>query len=497
MKKTLYLFICAAVVSNISLGQIFLTSEINPGTNNGFPCMLTPFNDKLYMQGRDATKGDELHAYENSGARPELVYDLMPGSSNGLKRCNPSSQLPVLDNKLYFSGNSDTKGFELMRIGTTGAPEAAGPEVFPGTSSSDPMHLINFDNKIFFTATHPDYGTELHAYNLATNTSAPVADIAPGASSSTPGMSVEYKGKLYFPAGNATTGRELYCYDPSTKIAALVQDIHVGFDNANPASLTVADGKLYFSANTLAYGTELYSYDGTDLKRCTDVNTGAANGVSIIGGYYKGKLFFSGNSGSGFQLFSYNVSTNTTTFERTINPTGDAYPNNFCVYGRKLYFAANDGVNGAELWVYDGSLATMVKDLEPGSNPSNPNDLIVWKGKLMFRATTSALGSELYQLTTSEGLGFGDVSFKGSVIIAPNPATTDTRLLLNLDVSQKLQISISDIIGKQLYHIPARKYESGSQEVTLPLSQYSTGTYFYTIADEQGKMLINGKVNKF
>ncbi|OQY00325.1 MAG: hypothetical protein B6I26_08530 [Desulfobacteraceae bacterium 4572_130] len=47
-----------------------------------------------------------------------------------------------------------------------------------------------------------------------------------------------------------------------------------------------------------------------------------------------------------------------------INTGGSFYPGNFRVSNNKLYFEANDGTNGVELWVYDGSSTpSMVYDI--------------------------------------------------------------------------------------------------------------------------------------
>lgn len=44
---------------------------------------------------------------------------------------------------------------------------------------------------------------------------------------------------------------------------------------------------------------------------------------------------------------------------KSINPTGDAFPQStadeFYVYNGRLYFRADNGVHGIELWVTDGT----------------------------------------------------------------------------------------------------------------------------------------------
>ena len=55
-----------------------------------------------------------------------------------------------------------------------------------------------------------------------------------------------------------------------------------------------------------------------------------------------------------------------------------SYPNDFIVFNNELYFEANDGTNGNELWKYDGVNApSMIADIYPGSGSSGPSHFMV------------------------------------------------------------------------------------------------------------------------
>jgi ELWxxDGT repeat protein len=76
-----------------------------------------------------------------------------------------------------------------------------------------------------------------------------------------------------------------------------------------------------------------------------------------------------------------------------------------------LFFTANDGVDGEELWKSDGTAAgtVIVKDIRPGSAGSNPSDFVSVKGELFFTANDGNGGGELWK---SDGTTAGTVLVK-------------------------------------------------------------------------------------
>jgi ELWxxDGT repeat protein len=85
-----------------------------------------------------------------------------------------------------------------------------------------------------------------------------------------------------------------------------------------------------------------------------------------------------------------------------------AYPT---VCNGALFFIADDGINGSELWVTDGTQSgtTMVKNIAPGSASSTPVSLTAIGNTLYFSATTAATG---YELWTSDGTTAGTQMIK-------------------------------------------------------------------------------------
>src|SRR6187551_3699380 len=63
---------------------------------------------------------------------------------------------------------------------------------------------------------------------------------------------------------------------------------------------------------------------------------------------------------------------------RDINTIGSSNPTSLTAVGNTLFFAANDGVHGNELWKSDGTRAgtKMVKNIRPYGKGSFPMNLI-------------------------------------------------------------------------------------------------------------------------
>lgn len=123
----------------------------------------------------------------------------------------------------------------------------------------------------------------------------------------------------------------------------LVKDINKTQNNyADPSSFVEMDGKLYFLA-----------YDGVHLHQTIWVTDGTEAGTKLVG---------------------------------PIDGTQGIF--HLTVYNHKLYFYHDDGVNGLEIWSSDGTTAgtKMLKDINPGKGSSQPENMTVCNGLLLFNA---------------------------------------------------------------------------------------------------------------
>ena len=118
---------------------------------------------------------------------------------------------------------------------------------------------------------------------------------------------------------------------------------------------------------------------------------------------FNDKLYFTANDGSsGTELYVTDGTAEGTELVTDINPgSGSSYPGGFTEFNGKLYFNANDGSSGRELYVTDGTAegTKLVADINPGSSGSGPyrfTEFTEFNDKLYFTANDGSLGDRLY-----------------------------------------------------------------------------------------------------
>jgi ELWxxDGT repeat protein len=83
-----------------------------------------------------------------------------------------------------------------------------------------------------------------------------------------------------------------------------------------------------------------------------------------------------------------------------INPTGGGFfAFDLTNVNGTLFFDANDGIHGYELWMSDGTSngTQLVQDIYPGPGDSLPLNLTNLKGTLFFTANDPVHGVELWE----------------------------------------------------------------------------------------------------
>ncbi|QIN81828.1 hypothetical protein GBA63_03615 [Rubrobacter tropicus] len=336
-------------------------------------------------------------------------------------------------------------------------------DIYPGATGSEPNHLMNLRGRLLFSANHPDFGEELWRSNGTAQTTELVRDIDPGRlvindvevpNSSAPDKVMLTKRWIYFAATTASNGEELWKSDGSNRGTVLVKDIVPGSGSSGAEDFEPVSAKTtFFRAWDADHGEELWKTDGTQrgTTLVKDINPDAPPGARCpqnqcgipMGWSHPDTLtamgktvFFAADDGvHGVELWKSNGTAGGTVMVKDINTIpGNSNPNDttgadtrsaeveklFAV-GDTLYFRANDGTNGLELWKTDGTAGgtTLVKDINPTTPPgptttackrakscagsSFVDDFTVVNGQIFLTANDGTNGVELWKTGGTAG----------------------------------------------------------------------------------------------
>lgn len=331
---------------------------------------------------------------------------------------------------------------------------------------STPTDFIEVNGVTYFVATNAANGRELWKTDGTTQGTTMLVDVNVGAGSSDPTNLVNVNGVLYFSAKDSANGRELWRTDGTVGGTYMVKDLFTGTyqngyqqvgNSSNPSQLTNVGGKLFFTARNGSSGVELWSSDGTSAGTAMVKNIYADGGATPSSSLptqltnYNGALYFVADDGqNGRELWKSNGTEAGTVMVKNIHegtyqytPTGggsaqtrqnSSHPGLLRVLNGQLYFVANDGTHGAELWKSDGTAAgtSLVKDIRSGTASAFTSSSLmeVVGNLLLFSANDGATGDELWRSDgTAAGTSLlkdlrpgaeGDLSFFGAFSVIDN-----------------------------------------------------------------------------
>lgn len=132
--------------------------------------------------------------------------------------------------------------------------------------------------------------------------------------------------------------------------------------------------KTYLLALAIAF-VILPSLKAQKIVNVKDINTaGSSYPHDLI--IANDKLFFIAQDATNYNSLWVTLGTDATT--TNIGPFGGISNSiqELQNYNNKIYFSYNDGINGAEPWVSDGTTTgtVMLKDIYPGSTSSSPQN---------------------------------------------------------------------------------------------------------------------------
>jgi ELWxxDGT repeat protein len=432
---------------------VLLNSGSNGSPAGSEPVFLATSGSTLYFSADDGVNGRELWKSDGSSAGTALVKDIHAGSKSAFSQDSSATYLSaaVLGGELLFAADDGQHGVELWKSdGTPGGTvlledinikTADGLDGF-SSSSGAALSAALFDGAVYFPADDGIHGTELWK---RVGDAAPqlVKDLNPDTATFNGGEPefVAAGNLLFFTWPRQETSlhggtfpvTDLWRTD-GTEAGTILLRQNVGASGS--AALAALDGKVIFSATDLA-GTELWISDGT-VAGTTPLKDIAASGDGSPRDFFSfGSLvLFTADDGTnGRELWKTDGTPTGTVLLADIDPTTSSGPASgiqnspgFTLFGGRVYFQANDGTRGAELWRTDGTTTSLFFDLNTTAVPDPFNSAVTLPGSgspyaltpfgsiLLFGADDGVNGTSLWK---TDGTAVGTSLIRN---VAPFPS---------------------------------------------------------------------------
>jgi ELWxxDGT repeat protein len=305
-----------------------------------------------------------------------LVKDINPAGGSGLALY---SELTLVGSTLFFVANDGVHGGELwISDGTEHGTKMVKDINLSGDST--PLAFTTVASTLFFVANDGVHGQQLWKSDGSATGTMLVKDITPIGDA--PASLAALGSVLFFGTTDGVHGYELWKSDGSAAGTMLVKDINF-FGDSSLNDLTALGDTLFFTAVDGAHGDELWKSDGTAAGTVLVKDIYPADGSSFPPNFAHHKLvvvgsvlFFVADDGMhGFELWKSDGTEADTILVKDILPGSTeqwSYPEWLTNVNGTLFFVADDGVHGMELWRSDGTEAgtTMVRDISPNNVPA-------------------------------------------------------------------------------------------------------------------------------
>ncbi|QHT70448.1 T9SS type A sorting domain-containing protein [Rhodocytophaga rosea] len=416
----------------------------HPSTENSAPLLMSSLNGTIFFSADDGVHGEELWKSNGTAAGTSLVKDITPGplgydfgystvlnnsiffsirapapigegyalwksdgTAEGTSLVMPGSHsigtLTNVNGTLFFA---NAGGGDLYKINETATGVVRVKYLMPRGCCPNSANYTDVNGTLFFTAWNnslpPSFG--LWKSDGTEAGTIKIKDIIDNGSIWTYNV-VNVNGTVYF-----TANGQLWKSDGTTEGTIKVKEMPFGVDYRQIKYLTNVKGTLFFVAqNTFQDGWELWKSDGTEAGtvQVKDINPhGSSSPMHLTN--VNGTLFFTAvddKEGTNRELWkSDGTQTGTIKLTNTFVKQEFTYEiisplvNLINVNGR-LYFTANDGQSGMELWTSDGTAAgtNLVSDLFPGPEGAQPAQLTNVNGVIYFTANDGKTGVELWK----------------------------------------------------------------------------------------------------
>lgn len=361
-------------------------------------------NGTLIFAASDDSHGKELWTTDGTSVGTSLVKDLNPGSggSVGYATFVPNHS----GTKLYFNA-TDSNGAELWVSDGTNAGTSMVKDLYTGSTSGAPnsgsptrITFVPGINEFLFTALKSDNKNYVFRSD---GTAAGTVEVTGFGTYSATGI-YKTNNSVIILVNDGGINR-FYGYDKVTKSVTLLNTTY-STDKFSTGSTPYYNSRLdkffYSTSNTTGTSHKVWATDGTvgGTVAILTIPTASYNSSNLLSVYDNGSI----------ALFSYTLSNQPQKGEIWITD-GTAggtskvisLPQtvNFRLVDNNglFYFATTNTTEGNELWITDGTSpgTKILKDINPGSSNSDPNNLVNFNGQVYFTAKDPEHGIELWR----------------------------------------------------------------------------------------------------
>ncbi len=379
-------------------GGITLQGDLWPGGLGGAYAVLGKLGGRVFIAGETPATGIELFA--TSGQPGDLgapVRDLVPGAV-GSDPGNDGSNVyraVVVGDRMYFVANTPAEGFELFETDGTSSGTHIVRDINPFGDGNPWLMTPLADGGLVFTAQEDLFVAPTFFRLLGDGGLVPL-------SANFPTEAAPLGDKLLIDMDSAL-GWELWITDGTPAGTVPYADVLPGPQGSEPTRLTAQGGRVFFYALDALDNVGLYSTVDAGVRLIGKLQGSSGWSNPRITPGPTGIFFSFDTRDAGEELWFSNGDD--VSMVRDIMPGADSSdPNHLVVAAGKVYFAASDVVHGRELWVTDGTAqgTRMVADVLPGPASSEPEQLFTTLGWLFFRAQDETGDFEPWALPLTE-----------------------------------------------------------------------------------------------
>ncbi len=369
-------------------------------------------NGLMFFYQNDGSNGRELWRSDGTALGTYMVRDLCPGSCGSRNWFR--GPLAAVGDRLFFAANDGVHGLELWATDGTALGTILVLDLQPGWESSFPGLLTAASGQLFFTARGADGVVALWRSD---GTAKGTYRVSP-AGASFASLNAIYPGPafLYLCDGGSGTEAGLWRSDGSPAGTYFLASLHCfdpWIERAAQGAL-LPNGDLLVSAVGAVGGEELWRSDGTALGTTlvADLWPGEAGSQPTRFGRLGTEVVFTARTGNGEASLFRSDGTAPGTIVVPMPPGANpsVLPGEWASDGARYYFGGSDIAHGLEPWVFDGFTVQLLADVVPGPTSSLDEEVFnraffaVLGGVLVFAADDGVNGEEIWR---SDGTGSG------------------------------------------------------------------------------------------